>query len=260
MSQPATVLVRNTLLGDGKPKICVSITETTHEDILRSCKRIIDKGADLVEWRVDHYSRNCNPAAMEGTLEALRGLLGDIPLIFTIRTKNEGGLADLPLWDYVKIYRAAARTGKVDIFDVELQIALNIPKEIIVELKRNAKLIFSKHFFTMTPSLEKMVDDMIRMQVFGADIAKLAVMPIDEGDVRRLFSASAEMVAHHHSTPIITISMGDLGVDSRIQCVKTGSCLTFAAVDAGSAPGQLPIDLLRYDMEQFNMTYRPPKA
>ena len=255
MSNTVPVTVRNTVFGDGVPKICVPITSTTPDSIFRECKHIVAEKADVVEWRADYLRDYENANLVTNILLAIRRELGDIPLIFTLRTRNEGGNADVKLWDYIKVLRAAAKTRCVDILDVELWILLQLPQEILKELKSSGKILGSKHHFDMTPSYEKMVDDMIRMQVFGADIAKLAVMPMDEGDVRRLFSASIEMATHHTSTPIVTISMGELGLPSRIQCTHTGSCMTFAEVEGASAPGQIPIHILREEMEAFV----PPK-
>ena len=250
-----TVTVRNTTLGDGVPKICVPVTSSNPDGIHRECIHIVQEGADLVEWRVDYLRDFDNANLVANILLAIRRELGETPLIFTLRTKNEGGTADVKLWDYIKVLRAAAKTGCVDIIDVELWVLLQLPQEILRELQSACKIIASKHHFDMTPSYEKMVDDMIRMQVFGADIAKLAVMPMDDGDVRRLYSASIEMATHHTSTPIVTISMGELGLRSRIECVHTGSCMTFAALEGESAPGQIPIHILREEME----AYVPPK-
>ena len=42
-------------------------------------------------------------------------------------------------------------------------------------------------------------------------------------------------------TPLVTISMGKLGNISRVLGEVTGSAMTFAALEGGSAPGQMPI-------------------
>ena len=247
--QYPSVQVRNLTLQTGSPKICVSISDRFQEDILASCRNIVREGADLVEWRVDCYRDFNNDFMVEDTLDELRAILGDTPLILTLRTVDEGGKADVMQWDYIRIYREAARTGNVDIFDIEYNIMVKLPHDFISDIKRHGKIIVSKHYFEYTPSFDDLVDDIIRLQVAGGDIAKLAVMPEDETDVARLVSASKEILAHHRSTPIITISMGLLGVETRVKCNETGSCLTFAAVGLSSAPGQLPISELRELLE-----------
>ncbi len=249
MNRPIpSVKVRNLTLTAGDPKICASISDRLQEDILATCRQIVREHADIVEWRVDFYKDYTNDFMVEDTLGELREILGDIPLIFTIRTSEEGGRAEVKLWDYIRIYREAARTGLADIFDIEFAFMIQLPREVITDIKKHAKIIVSKHNFSSTPGYDAIVDDIIRLQVAGGDIAKLAVMPSDEEDVERLVKASKEILAHYRSTPFITISMGGLGVETRIKCAETGSCLTFGAVGKASAPGQLPIAELREAM------------
>ena len=49
------VIVRNVRIGEGMPKICVPIVDTTRAEIVESGKRISAAGADIVEWRADWY-------------------------------------------------------------------------------------------------------------------------------------------------------------------------------------------------------------
>ncbi len=245
------VQVRNCILGEGKPKICVSIVDSEPQDIIESAKTIVNAKPDLVEWRVDCFEGFNDPVRVCAALKILRGVLMDIPLIFTIRTAAEGGNADITPSEYREIYIEAAKEWAVDIFDVEYALLNNLGNDFPGIIKSRAKLLISMHDFNKTPATDKMVDDLIRMQMLGADIAKLAVMPNTSEDVDSLFAASVEMKNHHNSTPIVTISMGALGVRSRIEGSKTGSCFTFATVGQESAPGQLPIDLLRIEMDKL---------
>ena len=246
-----SVSVRNMTLKAGDPKICVSITGRTRDDILDSCREIVRARADIVEWRVDFFKEYTNDFLLKDTLAELRRILGDIPLIFTIRTVEEGGLAEIRLLDYIRTYRECARSGLADIFDIEYKIMLQLPREVVADISKNARVIVSKHNFNSTPDLETLIDDIIRLQVSGGDIAKLAVMPEDEEDAARLIKASKEIIAHYTTTPIITISMGALGIDSRAKCVETGSCITFGCVGRPSAPGQLPIQQLRDAVNRY---------
>lgn len=237
-----SVTVRNLVLKTGDPKICVSISDRNQEEILDSARELVKRGADLAEWRADCFKGFVNELLIEDTLSELREVLKDTPLIFTVRTLDEGGRADIKLFDYIKIYRAAARTDLVDIFDIEYKIMYQLPAEVINDIKKHGKIIVSKHDFNSTPEYDDLVDELIRLQVIGGDIAKLAVMPSDEDDVKRLIDASKEIMQHHNKIPIITISMGQLGNESRLKCSETGSCLTFASIGKPSAPGQLPIE------------------
>ena len=77
------------------------------------------------------------------------------------------------------------------------------------------------------------------METAGADALKIAVTPADAADVARLLRVTAE------TAPVITLSMGDLGLVSRLTGAVFGSALTFATPgDRPSAPGQPPIGLV----------------
>ena len=50
-----TVKVRNTVIGEGMPKICVPIVGITKEAILEEARAITKLPADVVEWRIDWF-------------------------------------------------------------------------------------------------------------------------------------------------------------------------------------------------------------
>jgi len=43
-----------------------------------------------------------------------------------------------------------------------------------------------------------------------------------------------------HSGPICVIGMGELGVKTRTEFPRRGSCLTYGYFESSAAPGQLP--------------------
>ena len=53
------------------------------------------------------------------------------------------------------------------------------------------------------------------------------------------------MKERYADRPYITMSMGKLGLVSRISGELTGSAVTFGSASAASAPGQLPVGELR---------------
>lgn len=73
----------------------------------------------------------------------------------------------------------------------------------------------------------------------GADIVKLAVMPQDMEDVLKLLSVTNEFKEENPDTPVITMSMGKMGMISRLCGESFGSAITFAAHKKASAPGQM---------------------
>lgn len=90
------------------------------------------------------------------------------------------------------------------------------------------------------------------MQDLGADIVKFAVTPRSERDVLRLLDATLAMKEDHNTTPVITMSMGKLGVISRICGEVFGSAVTFGTAGKASAPGQLPANQLSIYLKSLN--------
>ena len=114
-------------------------------------------------------------------------------------------------------------------------------KTIIEEAHtKNIKVVVSNHDFERTPSKKELVTRMQRMQNLGADIPKMAVMPVDKSDILTLLSATDEMYSNYANRPIVTMSMGRNGVISRICGEFFGSAITFGSVTESSAPGQIP--------------------
>ena len=82
----------------------------------------------------------------------------------------------------------------------------------------------------------------------GAHIAKAAVMPNSQRDVLVLLNATLKARTEALQIPIITMSMGKLGIVTRIAGGLFGSDITFAAGKEASSPGQIPIGKLRAAM------------
>ena len=59
-----------------------------------------------------------------------------------------------------------------------------------------------------------------------------------------LLAATAEM-KDKATRPLITMSMGALGMVSRVSGEAFGSAATFGAAKQASAPGQVPVSVLR---------------
>ena len=96
----------------------------------------------------------------------------------------------------------------------------------------------SNHDFHQTPAKADITGRLKKMEEAGADICKIAVMPQSPADVLTLLDATWEacQTANH---PIVTISMGKLGLISRIAGSTFGSAITFGTAGTASAPGQL---------------------
>lgn len=115
-----------------------------------------------------------------------------------------------------------------------------------MEIKeRGIFVISSNHDFNKTPSKDEIVSRLVKMKNLGGDIVKIAVMPNNTADVLDLLSATEEMHKNYPTLPIISMSMGKLGIISRISGEVFGSVMTFGSGGKLSAPGQIPIDKMK---------------
>lgn len=238
-----TLTIRGVTLGAGRPKIIVPLCEAVPQTLAREAARLAAAGAELVEWRVDAMDGARDTAAILAAAPAVRQALGDVPLLATCRTRAEGGTGEVSRADYAALCRGLCASGCIDLIDLELSAGQPLLTELIAAAHdHGVAAVLSSHDFAATPPRAEMVDRLCRMQVLGADIAKLAVMPRSRRDVAELLAATAEMAELHPDTPVITMSMGPLGLISRLAGEAFGSAATFAAAGQTSAPGQPPLD------------------
>ena len=245
-----TVKVRNIEIGSGVPKICVPIVGVTKDEIIAEAKTFDSIPVDVVEWRVDWFEGVFEFDKVEDVLKDLREALGETPILFTFRTSKEGGEKAIEAEPYKELNIAAAKTGYVDLVDVEAFTGETAVKQIIETAHATGvKVVASNHDFHKTPAQEEIVSRLCKMQELGADIPKIAVMPQNKKDVLTLLSATREMSEEHADRPIITMSMAGTGVISRLCGEVFGSALTFGAAGKASAPGQMEVEDLKTVLE-----------
>lgn len=240
------VTVRGTALGAGRPKVIVPLTASTTDELLAQAEAALAAGPDLVEWRIDHLGGGAvSPTVAVAAGRELRTALGDLPLLATIRTSAEGGLAAVTDDEYVAVYRAVLDAGLADLVDVEV-MRDEATVRTLVGLAHAADVVVvaSNHDFDATPPRDELVRRLLLMAERGADVLKIAVMPRDPGDVLTLLAATWE-TSGRTDKPLITMSMAGTGVASRIAGGVFGSAATFGMVGRASAPGQVEVGALR---------------
>lgn len=249
-----TVMLRHVEVGVGAPKVIVPIVGKTQEEILAKAEELCNITLDVVEWRVDFYNDALNIGLVLETLKLLRSTLGEIPILFTFRTKKEGGEKHIDLGAYQALNTAVAWSGDADILDVEIFSGDEVVKATIDAIHAAGKaVVASSHDFDKTPSQADLIYRMRKMQDMNADICKVAVMPQSMTDVLTLLSATEEMHTHFADRPIMTMSMAPMGVLSRLCGEVFGSSMTFGAVGQVSAPGQIPVEKLNATLETIHI-------
>lgn len=240
-----TVKIRNLEIGTGAPKVIVPIVGKTRAEILSKGNELASIPLHVVEWRADFYEDVFQIPEVLETLKQLRAVLGDIPILFTFRTKKEGGEKEISPADYTALNQAVAESGDADAVDVEIFSGDEVVAENIANIHNAGKIVVgSNHDFHRTPTQADLIYRLRKMQDMGADIPKIAVMPQSKDDVLTLLSATNEMTRYYADRPIITMSMSSTGVISRLCGEVFGSSMTFGAVGQVSAPGQIPVEQL----------------
>ena len=219
--------VKDVCIGEGKPKICLPIVGHNDEEILSQLDSFQDLTYDLIELRIDYYQDMKDNEKVKCLLRKLRAQT-DVPLLLTYRSLKEGGCIQLSDQEYKKLIQ-------------------------LVEIahQNKIKVVMSNHDFQGTPSSHDMMDRLEKMEILGGDICKLAVMPQTYKDVIRLLNVTLEM-SERLNTPVVTMSMGELGKISRIAGELTGSSITFASGHQASAPGQIPANQLNALLEAIH--------
>ncbi len=170
-------------------------------------------------------------------------------LLFTWRTKGEGGERTISTQDYFTMLERLIPTGLVDAIDIELFFDQDrMLKTIEFAKVHGITIIMSNHDFHCTPSREVIVNRLIQMKEFLADVPKIAVMPQSSKDVLTLLTVT-ESWKETGKAPVITMSMAGECLISRLCGEIFGSAVTFGAAGKSSAPGQIDAEELRRILE-----------
>lgn len=248
----APVKLKDVALGEGRTKVIVPLTGRNLHELVRQAAAIPAGAADILEWRVDYFDAAFDAqGAMRGgeVVAAAREmvLIADgRPILFTFRTAGEGGARAITPSDYTSLYTAVIMAGLVDAVDVELRFD-DVAAAAITNAARTAGIpvLASWHDFSATLPAEEITAILTEMKDRGFEIAKVACMPQDAGDVLAVLQGAWKMARANPGYPFLAMAMADVGVLSRLAAPVMGSCATFAMVGEPSAPGQIPADQLR---------------
>lgn len=248
-----TLQCKNLIFNSGLPKICIPLTGKSTSQLLDEINDLNKVDFDLAELRIDFYEDVDDFSKIVELLEKIREIYSK-PLLFTFRTKKEGGVHEMSEEKYFELIHTAIQSGLIDLVDIELfSHEESLKKAVDFAHKNQVNVVMSSHDFHKTPDKDEIIKRLVKMQENGADISKIAVMPTCNEDVLELLSATMD-VKNKYGFPCITMSMGKLGVVTRLSGELFGSCMTFAAVKNTSAPGQVSVtkvkeilDLLHFE-------------
>jgi 3-dehydroquinate dehydratase-1 len=229
LSKPIPLHDGGFIAGAG-PLICAPLVGRSRASLGAEASSLAMQQPDLLEWRADHFEGSVAGAvsdALVATAADIRAAAPGRPLLVTLRAAREGGM-DRGLDDAARagLLGAVARAGLADIVDFE---AGSDPDALAMS--------------------DSLLAAFAHMAALGADIVKLAVMPRSEADVTTLLEATWR-ADRSLAIPLVGISMGALGTPSRVIGHRFGSRITWCSGLEASAPGQLPLELLRRLIEE----------
>ena len=244
-----SLIVREAEFGGPRPLICVPLVAVDATTLLEQAAFAHALAPDVIEWRADSFE-DLSRDSVARAARAVRGVLPREALIFTLRASNEGGAKPLAQAHRGELIQTAIDSGQVDLVDLELANGPDFVLPMIrLARERSVRVILSFHDFQLTPDNSALLAAISEMVRQGADIAKIACMPRDPGDVLRLLDVTLTARRMFPAVPLCTMAIGSLGVLTRVAGFLFGSDLSFAVGQTASAPGQIPIADLRAAIE-----------
>ena len=101
--------VKNIVIGEGMPKICVPVVSNNH----------------LIELRIDYFNELLDHQKLTELFKAIASMAIKQGIILTYRSVPEGGNGKLSNDEYMQLYSIALESGAFDIYDVELSSGTN---------------------------------------------------------------------------------------------------------------------------------------
>jgi len=217
-----------------RPKICVSVMESTVRRTTRALRKLEHEDPDFVEIRFD---------AMKSTrsISEIRDAT-DRPLIATYRSRGQSGLFSGTEEMRMKTLTQAAEDG-FDYVDVELNVK-DFTKTVRQLKQHGARVIVSYHDRNGTPPQRALESILEREKRAGGEICKIVGTAKNYADSLRCLTFVNE---HARGTRLVCFCMGRLGIASRVLSPVFGAYFTFASPSSGreTASGQISIDKLR---------------
>jgi len=222
-------------------KLVVSIMPRNIEEV-----QAIDvtryEDADIIEWRADFLAKEAILQVAPAVFEKFAGR----ELLFTLRTRSEGGEIDLSSEEYVQIIKDITQLYQPDYVDFEYYTH----KDVFDQMLDFPNLVLSYHNFQETP--DNMMEILSELTSLTPKVVKVSVMAHTEQDVLDLMNYTRGFKTLNPEQDYVTISMGKIGKVSRITSDVTGSSWSFASLDEASAPGQISLSSMKKIREILN--------
>ena len=215
-------------------KLVVSVMPKSLEEAQAiDANRYVD--ADIIEWRADFLPKDEILQVAPAIFEKFAGR----ELLFTLRTRAEGGEIDLSAQEYVQVIKDVTQLYQPEYVDFEYFGN----KDVFDQMLDFPNLVLSYHNFQETPG--NMMEILSELTSLNPKVVKVSVMAHTEQDVLDLMNFTRGFKTLNPEQEYVTISMGKVGKVSRITSDVTGSSWSFASLDVASAPGQISLSNMK---------------
>lgn len=218
------------------PRVCIAMGFSTVEQLFAHARREAQEGESFFEFRLDYLP---NP---KQALKGIREFLTANPqctILATCRRHQNHGNFQGSIEEQLRILAGAVDHGARAV-DIEIETAEQ-PGVNLDEFRGRVWLIVSWHHFEATPALGPVLKRLMRVP---ADAYKVVTTARKPGDIGRVLS----LAENNHRTPMIVLTMGEVGFPTRVLSPLHGGLYTYAAPNCseGTASGQVSARHLRH--------------
>lgn len=230
------------------PRVCVALGVDSPEKLLDHARREITAGELFLEFRLDYLP---DPARGIEVISKLRAETPELKVLATCRKAENHGHFHGSIEQQIAILENAAAAGACAV-DLEIESA-EIAPSAAAALKKIATFVLSYHNFEGTPAMSGILR---RMGKVDADIWKIVATARKPSDILRVLTCGKAAP----KAKLILLSMGEIGMPSRVLAPAFGSLYTYAAPSSveGTAPGQISARQMRgqYRIEKLTRQAR----
>lgn len=229
-----------TLLGGEQPVICSPLVGKNLKAIKTEAKTVKALNPDMVEVRADYWDFIEDTDKAIEALQAIRNIIGDTPILLTVRVAEERGFKKVGQKPKFDFYKKAAALKLPNLIDVELVYGADIKKDL-----NGVPVVVAYHDLKGTPSSEEIANILKKEIDAGGDVAKIVVKPNSQADVLRFLNGTLEFRTKNPAYPVIASASGQEGRITRLAGGLFGIDLTFASGVKGSNPWQMPVQTVQ---------------
>ena len=262
------------------PLICITLEGNNAEEILKQAELATAEGADLIEVRFDNMyvepvevtAKNANgidetsvelvprPLDSVNVSESIEQLKKGIemPVIFTCRSRNEGGSFPSDENARLSILEQAITSGASWI-DLEFSIPPKKRKKLLAAARESgAKIVASIHDIESTVTTEEMIGLVESSDEMG-DIIKLCYQTRHHDDALSIFEAAWKLKAGEHKYALMGLGIG--GDWTRMHAPILNQALVFTTLKKGFSladKGLINVQDLRIAWKMLGHTNQVP--